>query len=436
MTLRLDLLRHGETELGGGLRGSLDDALTARGWEQMHTAVEQGGPWDCLVSSPLQRCARFAEQLGARLGVPVQLDKDLQELHFGAWEGRSAAALMDTDAEALGQFWADPYAFTPPEGEPMLAFSSRVLAAVEHLHSAYAGQRVLLVSHGGVMRLLLAQARRSASGAIAQCRSRPWRAVFAGCVGRACAQRGGLTMLPFWIALQFLSSLPVRLPGMPEPEQLGRSLLLYPVVGLLFGVLLWLLNALLLGTPLLLHAALLLSAWVLLSGGLHLDGLADSADAWLGGFGDRERTLLIMKDPRSGPIAVITLVLVLLLKFTALLALIEQGQTLALVIVPVLGRAALLCLFLTTPYVRAGGLGQALADHLPRRSGWQVLAACASGSLLLLGWAGLWTLVVAALVFIGLQRMMLRRLQGCTGDTAGALLELLEMAVLVALALS
>ncbi|SCW87432.1 MULTISPECIES: alpha-ribazole phosphatase family protein [unclassified Pseudomonas] len=159
MTLRLDLLRHGETELGGGLRGSLDDALTARGWEQMHTAVSQGGPWDRLVSSPLQRCARFAEQLGARLNVPVHLDKDLQELHFGAWEGRSAAALMTTDAEALGRFWADPYAFTPPEGEPVLTFASRVLAAVERLHAAYAGQRVLLVSHGGVMRLLLAQAR-------------------------------------------------------------------------------------------------------------------------------------------------------------------------------------------------------------------------------------------------------------------------------------
>lgn len=159
MTLRLDLLRHGETELGGGLRGSLDDALTARGWEQMHTAVAQGGPWDRLVSSPLQRCARFAEQLGARLNVPVHLDKDLQELHFGAWEGRSAAALMDTDAEALGRFWADPYAFTPPEGEPVLTFSNRVLTAVERLHVAYAGQRVLLVSHGGVMRLLLAQAR-------------------------------------------------------------------------------------------------------------------------------------------------------------------------------------------------------------------------------------------------------------------------------------
>lgn len=159
MTLRLDLLRHGETELGGGLRGSLDDALTARGWEQMNAAVAQGGPWDRLVSSPLQRCARFAEQLGARLNVPVHLDKDLQELHFGAWEGRSAAVLMETDAEALGRFWADPYRFTPPDGEPVLAFSRRVLAAVERLHAAYAGQRILLVSHGGVMRLLLAQAR-------------------------------------------------------------------------------------------------------------------------------------------------------------------------------------------------------------------------------------------------------------------------------------
>ncbi|WVV47465.1 adenosylcobinamide-GDP ribazoletransferase [Pseudomonas sp. NA13] len=243
-------------------------------------------------------------------------------------------------------------------------------------------------------------------------------------------------MLPFWIALQFLSSLPVRLPGMPEPEQLGRSLLFYPVVGLLFGGLLWALDALLFDAPLLLHAALLLMAWVLLSGGLHLDGLADSADAWLGGFGDRERTLLIMKDPRSGPIAVVTLVVVLLLKWAALVALIEQGQALALLIVPMLGRGALLGLFLTTPYVRAGGLGQALADHLPRRSGWQVLSACALGCLLLLGWAGLWMLVVAALVFIGLRRMMLRRLQGCTGDTAGALLELLEVAVLVASVLS
>ncbi|MBU0523804.1 MULTISPECIES: alpha-ribazole phosphatase family protein [Pseudomonas] len=159
MTLRLDLLRHGETELGGGLRGSLDDALTDKGWAQMRAAVVEQGPWDRLISSPLQRCARFAHELGAQLELPVHLDKDLQELHFGAWEGQSAAALMETDAEGLGLFWADPYAFTPPEGEPVEDFSTRVLAAVARLHAAYAGERILLISHGGVMRLLLAQAR-------------------------------------------------------------------------------------------------------------------------------------------------------------------------------------------------------------------------------------------------------------------------------------
>ncbi|MGE8415314.1 MAG: adenosylcobinamide-GDP ribazoletransferase [Pseudomonas sp.] len=243
-------------------------------------------------------------------------------------------------------------------------------------------------------------------------------------------------MLPFWIALQFLSSLPVRLPGMPEPEALGRSLLFYPLIGLLFGALLWALSALLGSVPPLLHAALLLAAWVLLSGGLHLDGLADSADAWLGGFGDRERTLSIMKDPRSGPIAVVTLVLVLLLKFAALVVLIEQQQGFALLLAPLIGRMALLGLFLSTPYVRAGGLGQALADHLPRLAGRQVLGLSVLACLLLGGYSGLWALLLAFAVFCWLRHLMLRRLGGTTGDTAGALLELLEMTVLLAVALS
>ena len=242
-------------------------------------------------------------------------------------------------------------------------------------------------------------------------------------------------MLPFWIALQFLSSLPVRLPGIPEPQELGRSLLFYPLVGLLFGLILWGLNGALHGAPLLLHAALLLTVWVLLSGALHLDGLADSADAWLGGFGDRVRTLTIMKDPRSGPIAVVTLILVLLLKFAALLALIEQQQSVYLLIVPLLGRGALLALFLTTPYVRAGGLGQALADHLPRRAGQQVLAVSALACVVLAGWPGVFALVLAGLAFAWLRQVMLRRLGGTTGDTAGAMLELLEVTVLVGLVL-
>ncbi|MCE0880811.1 adenosylcobinamide-GDP ribazoletransferase [Pseudomonas putida] len=238
-------------------------------------------------------------------------------------------------------------------------------------------------------------------------------------------------MLPFWIALQFLSSLPVSLPGMPEPRELGRSLLFYPLVGLLFGLLLWLASLLLQGTPAPLHAALLLTVWVLLSGALHLDGLADSADAWLGGFGDRERTLQIMKDPRSGPIAVVTLVLVLLLKFCALWVLVEQGIGAQLLLAPLIGRAAMLGLFLSTPYVRPGGLGQALADHLPRRTAGWVLLGCTLFCLALGGWV----VALALAVFAWLRHLMCRRLGGTTGDTAGALLELLELGVVLGLAL-
>lgn len=159
MILHLDMLRHGETELGGGMRGSLDDALTDTGWAQMRAAVAEAGPWDRIVSSPLQRCARFAEELAERLALPLSLEPGLQELHFGDWEGHSAAQLMETDAEGLGLFWNDPYGFTPPNGEPVIEFSARVLGAVDRLHRAYAGERVLLISHGGVMRLLLARAR-------------------------------------------------------------------------------------------------------------------------------------------------------------------------------------------------------------------------------------------------------------------------------------
>ncbi|MDU8430953.1 adenosylcobinamide-GDP ribazoletransferase [Pseudomonas syringae pv. actinidifoliorum] len=242
-------------------------------------------------------------------------------------------------------------------------------------------------------------------------------------------------MLPFWIALQFLGSLPIRLPGMPRPEELGRSLLFYPLVGVVFGTLLLGFNALLSGAPLMLHAALLLSAWVLLSGGLHLDGLADSADAWLGGFGDRERTLSIMKDPRSGPIAVVTLVVVLLLKFAAIVALIESHNSIGLLLAPLIGRSAMLALFLGTPYVRSGGLGQALADHLPRSLGRKVLLVSAVACVMLAGGSGIAALLVCAVCFYGLRHMMMRRLGGSTGDTAGALLELLELAVLLTLAL-
>lgn len=159
MSVYLDLLRHGETESGGGFRGRLDDELTAVGWQQMRAATADQGPWDRIVSSPLRRCAAFATELADQLQLTLQFEPDLRELDFGEWEGRSAADLMVDQSEALGLFWNDPYGFTPPGGEPLVKFEARVLQGLERLIDSCAGERVLLVTHGGVMRLLLAHAR-------------------------------------------------------------------------------------------------------------------------------------------------------------------------------------------------------------------------------------------------------------------------------------
>lgn len=236
------------------------------------------------------------------------------------------------------------------------------------------------------------------------------------------------------VALQFLTRLPIPLRQMPTPRQFGRATLYYPLVGVLIGAVLFAMGELLSGVHLLLQASLILLVWVAFTGALHLDGLADTADAWIGGLGDRERTLAIMKDPRCGPAAVVALVLLLLLKFAAITAILGTHQHWGLLLAPWLGRCALPLLFYTTEYARQGGLGQALADHLPRRAMPWVLAANAA-LMVLAGLTGMLALAVALVVFVWLRSRFIVRLGGTTGDTAGAMLELIECAVLVALAL-
>ncbi len=237
------------------------------------------------------------------------------------------------------------------------------------------------------------------------------------------------------IATQFLTRLPVSLQVAPANEELGRSVLCYPVVGLMIGALLVGLGRLLPELAGLLPAAILLCVWVLLTGALHLDGLADSADAWAGGLGDGGRTLAIMKDPRSGPVAVATVVLVLLLKFAAMDLAISRHDAFALLLAPTLGRTVPLLLFLTTPYVRPAGIGAVLVQCLPRRSAILVLGGVLTATFAALGLRAIGPLLLAGLVFALLRNMMMSRIGGATGDTIGALIELTECAVLVGMLL-
>lgn len=151
----LELLRHGDTGQVG-FRGQLDDPLSPVGWAQMEAAVA-GHHWQRIVSSPLQRCHRFAQTLSTRLGVPLQVEPALIEYDFGEWTGRTPAELQAGQPEALGRFWADPAAHPPPGAEPLLAFAQRVNDGLYRLRTAARGQRVLVVTHGGVIRLLLCQ---------------------------------------------------------------------------------------------------------------------------------------------------------------------------------------------------------------------------------------------------------------------------------------
>lgn len=235
----------------------------------------------------------------------------------------------------------------------------------------------------------------------------------------------------FWIALQFLTRLPTPDLGPIHAEDKGRSLLAYPAVGLVLAGLLCVAAAIL---PLgdLVMAAVLLVLWVSLSGALHLDGLADSADAWLGGYGDRERTLRIMKDPACGPAGVVVLVLLLLSKF-ALLASLADELWLGLLLAPVLARAAVLVLFKTTPYARMDGIGYEHAQHMPAHAARGCLLAVVVFTLFCAGWQGMWILLLLLCLIYALRALMLERLGGTTGDTAGAMIELVELAVLLAL---
>ena len=246
---------------------------------------------------------------------------------------------------------------------------------------------------------------------------------------------------PFVIALQFLTRLPIPIYFETGSEgngrQLGRSVLYYPLVGLVVGGLLATLQYLLSTyTPgsayTVVHAAIILMVWIGLTGALHLDGLADSADAWLGGLGDRDRTLAIMKDPYSGPAGVTAIVLVLILKFAALSQLTGQDWE-YLLITPMLGRTAVVVLFLTTPYVRQGGIGYFQVRYLPKAAAWLVVISALGLVALFAGDRVIWVMLAVTAVWFWLRYRMISRIGGTTGDTAGSMVEIIETVGLVML---
>jgi adenosylcobinamide-GDP ribazoletransferase len=234
------------------------------------------------------------------------------------------------------------------------------------------------------------------------------------------------------MALGYLTVLP--LPGEPAPMDV-RALPWLPAAGLVVG-LLWAGFDLLVGRlfPLPVRAGLDLAILVAITGGLHLDGLADTADGLFAHRG-RHRALEIMRDARMGVWGGIALVFVLLLDWAALMALLEAGSVWALVLVPGWARLAMLFAMKELPYCRESGAATGLFGHRARSRLWALLLAAAS--VLLLGlWHGLATAGAFALVTTAIL-IAYRRALGClTGDMLGALGEVVQTALLIVLTLS
>jgi len=229
------------------------------------------------------------------------------------------------------------------------------------------------------------------------------------------------------LATQFLTRVPVPAVLDFSPEELSRSSAWFPFVGLAIGAVLaatiWVISH----RSVYLGAALGLTVWVWMTGALHLDGLADLSDALAATHRDPQKFLTVLADPHLGSFGVISIVLVLVLKVTAL----GQLPTPALIALPLIPAWARLGPLAWSRWLKAlkPGHGERFASHLN------------------IGWIVFWTIVllaasaalapilcVAPLVIAGWGLWLNWRLGGITGDCLGAGVELTEVVLLYCLA--
>lgn len=252
------------------------------------------------------------------------------------------------------------------------------------------------------------------------------------------------TMKKIILASQFLTIVPVKNMGEVSPEEMGSTTAFFPVIGFGEGVLLAFFASLFLEFfPAELTSALLVLILVIMNGGLHLDGLSDTFDALASG-GDREKKLSIMKDSTIGPMGVISIVMVLLLKYTLLSALFFYAPPPAyfatIVSMPILSRWAMVTAAFHGRSARHEGLGHLFIKH----TGIAQLVIASAAAVLLTGLVCsvimqfplyIFYLMFAMPVLYGFSFMAVfffnRIFGGMTGDSFGALNEIALLIFLI-----
>lgn len=242
------------------------------------------------------------------------------------------------------------------------------------------------------------------------------------------------------LAVGTLTALRARPPTRVDRSVARVAMLIAPIAVLPLGILGGAIGAVgvLAGLPTPVTAALTIGAVALGSRGLHLDGLADTADGLGSGY-DRDRALDVMRRGNTGPMGVAALVIVLIAQIAAAAAVLARpsGYVAVGVLVCLSRKALWLGCSAGVPAARPGGLGATMAGVVPRAAagvGLLLAATAASAVLLPSGspwWLGAIAVAVAALVVAGLVARCVRRFGGITGDVLGAAVEIDLLALLV-----
>ena len=245
-------------------------------------------------------------------------------------------------------------------------------------------------------------------------------------------------MKPFLAAIQFLTVIPFPKGFVGGEKELEKSVPFFPVIGLLIGIIIAAFDYLICFIlPPLPASVITVIALISISGGLHMDGLADTADGFFSAR-PRERVLEIMRDSRTGVMGVVAVVFLVILKISLLMSLSPALRFGIILLMPLAGRCSLVIMMRILPYVRyQGGLATAFGME---RSWVNVLWA--SAFLVVAGWITVKWLgllvsissLLAAVLFLG---YCFRKIGGYTGDTLGAVCEITEIIpALVAVAMS
>ncbi len=242
-------------------------------------------------------------------------------------------------------------------------------------------------------------------------------------------------MKALFAALRFLTILPIPGNWGTAEEDIALSVPFFPVVGLLLGAVAAAAaeGAAPFAPPMLLAVGIVI---VLLgfSGCLHLDGLADTADGFLSSR-SREQILEIMKDSRTGAMGVTAIVCLLLLKFASLALLSARALWPAVLLMPLAGRCAMVVHMAMVPNARPAGLGALFYRNRPRWGAVWAAGVLAAVTWSVLGRRGMVVFAACIVLTLAWSAYAFRKIGGATGDTLGAVCEIVETVPPVLLAL-